>query len=386
MYASAKKTSTGLVYGRSDWSSAPTMVYFLVNGERFDHTHSDHNSYGIWRKGVWLSREIPGYAVTPYPGPWHQTGTNGVDLGKYRGPRYHNTVLMNLHGGVNGNSGVRESGPPFIERNEVTPQYFYARGDASGAYRSLPTEPWSAAGFPNDSAQKYVRDFLYVKPDLIAFADRLEYGSASVSPTVWIAQFPDNPTIDKQRITLTYGGQKIVHDVAIPAAAKLVKIDQRTEYPGTGVGSLSFKIPHSHWRVETTSGATTSTEWSLQLIQTMDGSANPATVTTLTTSGANVAQVGGDYVIGVAKENDRSISISYRYTGTPTHYVMGLAVNTPYRITHQPGMVTISAASNNDPGNIITSTGAGILVFSTNGVDQRRDTAPLPPERLRIVR
>ena len=129
IYGSVRPTSTGLVYGRSDWSSTPTMVYFLVNGERFDHTHSDHNSYGIWRKGVWLSREIPGYAVTPNPGPWFQDESKGgIELGKYRGPRYHNTLLMNLHGGVNGNSGALETGPAFIERSEIGAGYFYARG------------------------------------------------------------------------------------------------------------------------------------------------------------------------------------------------------------------------------------------------------------------
>ena len=148
IHGSVRPTSTGLVYGRSDWSATPTMVYFLVNGERFDHTHSDHNSYGIWRKGVWLSREIPGYAVTPYPGPWSQGGTNGVDLGKYRGPRYHNTALMNLHGGVNGNSGVVETGPPFTERSEIAAGYFYARGNASGVYQGSTERTVDTDRFP----------------------------------------------------------------------------------------------------------------------------------------------------------------------------------------------------------------------------------------------
>ena len=389
IYASARPTSTGLVYGRSDWSSTPTMVYFLVNGERFDHTHSDHNSYGIWRKGVWLSREIPGYAVTPYPGFWSVPGsspaTNLVELGKYRGPRYHNTLLMNLHGGVNGNSGARETGPAFIERSEVASGYFYARGNASGVYKSLPSEPWTRRGFPNDSAESFIRDFLYVKPDLVAFADRVEYRDQSPSPTTWIAQFPQSPTIAGQRMTLSYGGQKLAHDVVVPSSATLKTIDQTTEYPGTALGSLSFKIPHSHWRVETTSGANTSEEWSLQIIQTMDDGAAPAAVTSLTTTNANVSQVGANYVIGAVKGATPALNITYRYTGNPRHYLMGLAPSTAYHVDNAGGTVTISPATGS--GDITTSA-AGLLVFPApiGGSLASSPGAPAAPTSLRIIR
>ena len=149
IYASVKPTSTGLVYGRSDWSATPTMVYFLVNGERFDHTHSDHNSYGIWRKGVWLSREIPGYAVAPYPRTWSQEWhARTVELGKYRGPRYHNTLLMNLHGGVNGNSGALETGPAFIERSELAAELFLCARQCVRCVQSPSKRAVDQAGIP----------------------------------------------------------------------------------------------------------------------------------------------------------------------------------------------------------------------------------------------
>ena len=384
IYGSVRPTSTGLVYARSDWSATPTMVYFLVNGERFDHTHSDQNSYGIWRKGVWLSREIPGYAVTPYPGPWHQGGSNGIDLGKYRGPRYHNTVLMNLHGGANGNSGILEVGPPNVERSEIAQGYFYARGNASNIYKAKPSDPWTLTGFPNDSAETFVRDFLYLKPDLVAFADRVEYRNSSSSPTIWIAQFPQQPVITRQRMSMSYGGQKIVQDVVVPTSATLKVIDQLTEYPGTGPGSLSFKIPHSHWRVETTSGASTDRESSLQIIQTMDAAAAPASVSSLTTTNANISQVG-DYVIGAVKDATPTFPITYRYAGTPTHVLMGFMPSTPYHVVNAGGTVTISAATGSGDLN---SSGAGLLIFpAMPGVSAAGSFGPPPaPTSLRIRR
>ena len=143
-------------------------------------------------------------------------------------------------------------------------------------------------------------------------------------------------------------------------AATLKTIDQLTEYPGTGPGSLSFKIPHSHWRVESTSGATTATEWSLQIIQTMDESAGPAAVTSLTTTNANVSQVGSSYVIGAVKDATPALNITYRYTGTPTHFLMGFAPRTAYHVVNAGGTVTIGPATGT--GDMMTSA-AGLLIF-----------------------
>ena len=60
--------ATAMLIGRSDWEPAATLVHFLVGGEMFDHTHSHFNSYQLRRGGVWLTNELYGYDISPYPG------------------------------------------------------------------------------------------------------------------------------------------------------------------------------------------------------------------------------------------------------------------------------------------------------------------------------
>ena len=179
-----------------------------------------------------------------------------------------------------------------------------------------------------------------------------------------------------QRMTSSYGGQKIVQDVIVPTGATLKVVDQLTEYPGTGPGSLSFKIPHSHWRVETTSAATTAREWSLQVIQTMDDGTAPADVTSLTTTNANVSQVGANYVIGAVKGFTPELNITYRYAGNPTHYLMGFAPRTAYHVANAGGTITISSATGTGD---MTASAAGLLIFPAPSGGSVLSSPSVPP-------
>ena len=64
--------ATAMLIGRSDWESAGTLVHFLVGGEVYDHTHSHFNSYQLRRGGVWLTNELYGYDISPYPGVFNR--------------------------------------------------------------------------------------------------------------------------------------------------------------------------------------------------------------------------------------------------------------------------------------------------------------------------
>ena len=136
----------------------------------------------------------------------------------------------------------------------------------------------------------------------IAFADRVEYGVPRYPRPYGSRSSHSNRRSLAANDSYRMAARKSCRMLSCRPAAALKVIDQLTEYPGTGPGSLSFKIPHSHWRVETTSGATTASEWTLQIIQTMDESEQPPlAVTSLTTTNANVSQVGASYVIGAVK-------------------------------------------------------------------------------------
>ena len=220
-----------------------------------------------------------------------------------------------------------------MARNEISTDYMYARGDASGQYASA---HWTSAGYANNNARTFIRDFLYLKPDLVAFADALSYSGATASPTTWIARFAGNPTIDSQRFTSTYGGQKIVQDVVLPVGARFSVIDEISENP-----DLDDVHTQPRFRIETSSGSSAAAEWSLQIVQLMDSSTAPVAVVALTSTNANVAQVG-DYVVGAMRETELTFPVRYSYTGSPTHYLMGLAPRTNYNIVDTGSTITIN--------------------------------------------
>jgi hypothetical protein len=294
------------------------------------------------------------------------------------GARYHNTVLMNDHGGNNGYVLATElAGVSTIARADVNPAggYMYARGDASGSYTS---NAWTNAGYPNNNARVFVRDFLYIpEADVVAFGDRLSYSDATVSPTKWIARFTGAPTVSGQRIVSQYAGQKIVHDVVVPERAALTTVNEVQEYP-----VLDDFLTRPYFRVETVSGTRTAEEWSLQIIQLGDAGLAPDTITRLTTDRINVAQVGGRFVIGVVKDAEARSEMTYRYSGTPTHYLMGFEPNTAYDVESNGGIVTIKPG-----GGSVRSNSAGMIVLNpTRRQASSGRTAPPPPAKLSINR
>ena len=352
-FSTGSPDSTGLLIGRSDWTPQATWVYFLVGAESYDHATSYFNSYGFKRKGVWLTRNLAGYGATgiSWPPP-HYNSNGNVGDSPFVGARYHNNILMNRHGPINpfidGDGWV---GPARLTRNEVSSRYVYGRGDASLAYQY--GLKWTTLGFANDDARGFVRDFLYIKPDLVVFHDRVTYANASPSPTQWNALFPGKPSISGQQVTMTYAGQKLVQDIVIPSSSKLTLVDLAEEE------DLYLK----GYRLETVSGTTTNSEYSLQVLQGMDSGDSPATVTTLSDTSANVAQIGSRYVVGVVKEGSDSLpssNVTYTYTGNPTHFLMGFSPNTRYHVVNASGRVTITAGTGSGD---TTTTPSGLLIF-----------------------
>jgi hypothetical protein len=348
MWGTTNPNTPAMLIGRSSWAADATMVHFLVGGEAYDHTHSHFNSYQIRRGGVWLSNELYGYDVTPFPGVFKSRPGDS----KYLGTRYHNTVLMNGHGGNNGRiMATEQTTPARMTRGETSYEHMYARGDASGQYAST---RWVAAGYESNNAENFIRDFLYVKPDLVAFADDVSYSAPSVSPTTWIARFPRAPVITGQKITSEYGGQKIVQDIVVPSAAKFTVVNELSENP-----DLDDYHTQPRFRVETLSGVPTSREWSLQIIQLMNAGGAPAAVKLLTNVNANIAQVG-NYVIGAVKGDSPVFPITYTYTGRPRHFLMGFAPNTSYQVSSTGSTITIDSARGVSDQ---TTTAAGLLIM-----------------------
>jgi len=99
----------------------------------------------------------------------------------------------------------------------------------------------------------------------------------------------------------------------------------------------------------------------------IDTSATPelvAAVTPSTTSNIDAAQVAGLGVVAFAKAETPVLPMTYTYTGTPHHYIAGLAPNASYGVTIAGGTVTIDTTGS----ATLTATNAGILEFDNSGV------------------
>jgi hypothetical protein len=316
--STANSNSTGMIIGMSDWTKTATWVDFLVGGQigsGFDHATHYLNSYGLKRKGVWLTSNLHGYGATNLHDPPPHLNDQGLGYGSapYVGWRYHNTIAMNGHG-ASIFSGIDPFGPAVLSRSDVQTTYFYGRGNAGDPYR-----------YGGNNARIFQRDFFYLKPDLIAFADYVTYAAASVSPTTWFLQFTGNPSLSSQRITATYSTQKIVQDVLLPTSATFTKVSHAAEdYFLQG------------YRYEVQSGVSASSEYFCSVAQAMDSGDTPLSVTTLTTTNACVVEVAADStqcpnacVIGFVKGTTPTLPISWTYSAAaPVSYIFGLDAST----------------------------------------------------------
>jgi hypothetical protein len=329
----------GRLSARTNWSGSATWVQFFIDSVNWDHVLGGALSYSYYRNGQWLTRELTSYGAI-CSGPW--PGTNNAENAN-AGSRYKNTILMNGHGMPVSGEGVNPSGPITTDRREVGADnsYIYARGNAS-AYVTSPDWALRVPG-SNNYSNKYIRDFLYILPDVVVIADEVGYTKATLNATEWNSIFPNAPEISGQRITEKNGSQKLVQDIVVPTSAKITVTDLKTECDKLA----------GH-RVKFTSGANATSDFALQVLQGMEAGSNVAPVTSLTTTNANVAQVGAGHVVGAAKGKVPQFPITYQFTGSPKHYLIGFAPSTQYTVTIA------------DKAQTVTSTAAGLLIFDSS--------------------
>jgi hypothetical protein len=307
---------------RAAWNAASTWVIFHGGNRQADHCHSDYNSFKVVYKGAFILPELTGYQAL-----------DGDGNKAFVGAKAHNTLAMKGCGGANGSIGVYNAGTNRPDNGKCTRSYSdtayaYVQGDASKAYQGTFTS------FPSDS-QTFVRDFIFLKAaNIVAFHDRVVYTGATTSPTTWYNQLQTDPTIVGHILTSAYAGQTISQDIVLPASAVITKTAQSSEY--------AFL---EGYRVEAVSGVSASTEYGLQVFQFGTTGFSVATNTLLTTSNANVVQIGSSFVLGFVKDASPTLNISYTVTGTPRQILAGFTPNVAYHVVRATNTITISVAT-----------------------------------------
>lgn len=357
----------GVTVGQSDWTNLRTQVSFITGSTAGNHVQSAYGTYGIKRKGVWLTRDLSGYDLAPdaHSNYYQEFGAaTGFSESAWLGARFKNSIQMNGHSGHHNRlSAPSLIGAVTMPRSRATSTYAYTQMDASNAYRgNSGGVSWTALGYPNNDALTWVRDFFYLTPDLTVLHDRTTYANTTTSPTRWHFNYPCDPSTVTTRVTCTYAGQKLVQDIKLPVggdggAPAITEVNYRTQQDGAFDG----------FRISVESGVSASTEYGLQVIQSMDAADAVSAVTTLTTTNANVVEVAAGArcangcVIGFVKGTTPTLNITYTYaSANPDHYLMGFGINTNYHVVEAAGTVTISSATGSGD---TTANAAGMLVF-----------------------
>lgn len=359
-----------LLFAQSDWTPTRTQLVFLGGGDSGNHVMSQYGSYGLRRKGVWLTRNLAAYGIAHTANTLHRCEFGcGLRLAEVPlvGSRWSNSAQMNGHSGLsNLIENTRNSGPSgFTAVSTVAPtSYAYARMDASNVYSGDTANGkynWASAtgGLASNNARKWWRDLMYINPDVVFIRDRNTYSAATTSPTRWHFQFRcDDPTVAGQRVTCTYAGQTIVQDILRPSSATLTEFNYRT-LDGWLDGS----------RIQVESGVSASEESQVSVIQLGDAGFTPVTPAVLTTTNADVVEIPVNpscpnaCVVGAARGDGLTFPITYTYSATdPDHRIAGFSPSTVYKVDNNAGTKTVTITTLG-AGSNVTADAGGVLVF-----------------------
>jgi len=243
----------GYAFTRSGWEEAATSMMLQLGVPALDkgsHRHQDAGTFQIVRGGSWMTKESTGYS----------TQFNGTTS---NGPLAHNSIVFDGRGQV----GAYPDGAPQVLAIESKPTFFHAVVDLSKAYRASASPNKDRDDTPG--AVKCIREFLYVRPDLIIIFDRVESTTPDVKKT-FVMHFTDEPkeTVEDRPLVVTKtpedvakttkvkyyiletGGSQVVYECVYPKDVKYSLIDEG-DVPGKKASEGFYQ-----WRLEATqSGA-----------------------------------------------------------------------------------------------------------------------------------
>ncbi len=200
----------GYAWARSGWGAGATAVMLQLGiPQKGSHEHLDAGSFQMVRSGSWMTKESTGYA----------TQFNGCDS---HDAMAHNTVLIN--GRCQANAYL--DGAPEIIAIETARDFFHAAVDLSKACRASKSSHRDRDD--NPECVSMIREFLYIRPDVLVIFDRLESATDEAEKT-YVVHMPLEPKREDDEnfgtlFTTENGGSQVVFQTVYPqdVAYKLV--------------------------------------------------------------------------------------------------------------------------------------------------------------------
>jgi len=198
----------GVAYVRSDWAAdAAAIMLQLGRPTKTSHQHQDLGSFQIVRGGTWLTKESTGYH--------HEfKGTTA------RGAKAHNVLVINGRGEAPGHA----DGPPKLRALQSEEKFFHAVVGMSAAYRAQ--ESPNLERDDNPAAGMVVREFLFIRPDLLIIFDRVKSTTPEAEKT-FVLHFPEKPEAGEDNtFTYTGAGSRLWTRFVYPAGLSFELVDE----------------------------------------------------------------------------------------------------------------------------------------------------------------
>lgn len=153
----------GQAFSRTAWGTEASAIHFqLIAPELGGHEHQDALNFSWWRKGSFMTMEVPGRG---FGSGWQVPDYDGQQQVDVQASIAHNTLLF----GAEGQTGS-ETQKATVLRLQSDEDFFYAAVDGTNAYKSH----YDDVRYYNEYVEHVEREFLFIKPmETLVIFDRM---------------------------------------------------------------------------------------------------------------------------------------------------------------------------------------------------------------------
>jgi hypothetical protein len=323
---------------RTSWRPDASWFTYSLSWQAVDHQKGDGNSFELYRKGEWLTKQQVAYSAKS------SQYYNTLAIQNSRPEHYEKGDPRYELSNTGSQWTYDVAGDPVLLGHSTGDGYVYAAGDATNLCHS--TYEGST------DVVEATRSVVWLEPDHVVVFDRAETRTDGRFKRFWL-QLPAAATVDGQHATMkTAQGQQLFVSTVLPDAAKL-SVERAERSDDIAVGDpIRFRL-----RVE--DPAQPRRVLFLHVVQGADGgaAADPTTALASTTGTpfVGVAVAGTAVLFPRARLESLSPVTVPLPAGTGRILVTGLTAGAGYEVSRSAGTVTIG------PGGDIRADAGGVL-------------------------
>jgi hypothetical protein len=336
----------GEISDRTGWGPDATWFTFTDSWNMVDHQSGDGLSFGLFRRGEWLTKAVTGYDVN--------TSDFKNTLAVQNDPPEHNDPGDYRHIDWEHGSqyGYIVNGPGRLLATSDSNQYLYVTADATNLYNS------SYEG--STDVVEVVRSIVWLKPDIVVVNDRVATHKSGRFKRFFL-QLPRMPATRGDQATITTAkGQQLALSALLPAGASLrggkIPIDSNQNVADEGQVANGEPMKD---RLEIDAPGNPAATRFLNVIQALDtGQTARSTTLVQSSSGTPVdgAAVGATVVLFPVQPPGSSPNITLHLpSGESSIIVTGLQPRTAYAATVTGNGLSIhrGAGPTSDSGGVL---------------------------------